>query len=408
MLYVAAAGTLTGKLMALRASLSALDTAISSSIPCVASSGWGSSSDVGSHSSRPLQHLMVARQLLAGSWLPPLAAAAAAATAHHAVGSGSDTAGVLTHCNGNGQAAAEAAATQRTEAAEGAASQAPAVQLQMAAALRQSAPAAQANTTKQLLQSALQALSAISNSSTANTTVAPLLLMTEDQAAVIQPLLRDAGLDTSSSSQQIRTPWVSLTDTTDNAGSGTSGSMQSSQRTTSAAAAASTRWVYFPIARPAANGVLLLQTSAELQVHEGPGGVLHLLDLISVTEQAQQLLQYWQEEQQQQQQVPATCNGNQQPCHHSVTTEDGGQQVFSSQTLSAGADQCQEGGCMVVPAQLPLRLLRLSSDVLQLLLRHHPHPGVRQQVYISGLQPLLQLQQQVGLAMLECLQPGLI
>ncbi|KAF6258096.1 hypothetical protein COO60DRAFT_1150096 [Scenedesmus sp. NREL 46B-D3] len=92
-----------------------------------------------------------------------------------------------------------------------------------------------------------------------------------------------------------------------------------------------------------------------------------------MTDQAQQVLQYWQEQQQQQQQ--------QQQRHE------------------------QDGSSSIpLPAELPLQLLRASADVVQLLLCHHPNPGARQQLYISGLLPLLQLQQQVLAVLLNLRQ----
>jgi Zn-dependent oligopeptidase len=55
----------------------------------------------------------------------------------------------------------------------------------------------------------------------------------------------------------------------------------------------------------------------------------------------------------------------------------------------------EEEDALRVPPDSQLCLLLISTDILQLLLTHHPDPGVRQQLYLSGLLPLLNLQDQV-------------
>lgn len=100
--------------------------------------------------------------------------------------------------------------------------------------------------------------------------------------------------------------------------------------------------------------MLLLHTASYVQVHSGPGGRLLLTGLLDATEQAWEVLAAHQQQQQQ-----------------------------------------QQGGVLLVPQGSQLCLLRLSTDILQFLLTHHPHPGVRQQLYVSGLLPLLHLQDQV-------------
>lgn len=100
---------------------------------------------------------------------------------------------------------------------------------------------------------------------------------------------------------------------------------------------------------------MLLHTASCIQVHSGPGGRLLLTGLLDATEQAWEVLAAHQTQQQQQ----------------------------------------QQGGVLLVPQDSQLCLLRLSTDILQLLLTHHPHLGVRQQLYVSGLLPLLHLQDQV-------------
>jgi hypothetical protein len=327
---------------ALQAGLSAVDAALNSTIPGSSSSS-SSSAAAARLQDAPctlLQHLMVCRQLLACSWLPPLAAAAAQGC-------------------------------QPTDIAR--------------AAIDSSSSSSSPATTKQLLRGALGTLSAVSNSSTSSAAAAPLLLLTEGQAAVLQPLLVEAGLDTcphkqqrqqqqqrsgnsgsSSSSSSGRSPWVDLSAVSWQAASGgigcnstgSSGSSPAVGGTANSSAgqapqqeATATAAAVDDYSNVAMNG------GVPTQVHEGPRGLLLLHDIVSTTEEAQQLLQHWQEEQQQQQQ--------------------------------------QADGRLAVPAELPLQVLRASADVVQLLLRHHPNAGVRQQLYISGLLPLLELQQQV-------------
>lgn len=101
---------------------------------------------------------------------------------------------------------------------------------------------------------------------------------------------------------------------------------------------------------------MLLHTASCVQVHSGPEGRLLLTGMLDATEQAWEVLAAHQIQQQQQQ---------------------------------------QQGGVLRVPCGSQLCLLRLSTDIVQFLLTHHPHPGIRQQLYVSGLLPLLHLQDQV-------------
>jgi hypothetical protein len=337
---------------ALQAGLSAVDAALNSAIPCSSRSSSSSAAaaaagDEGA-SCTLLQQLMVCRQLLACSWLPPLAAAAAAA----------------------------AAATESFPPTDGA-----------PAAASSSSSSTTSTTTKQLLRSALATLSAVSNSSTHSAAAAPLLLLTEDQAAVLRPLLIEAGLDSStgnrqqqqqqqqsnaaggSSSSSTKSPWLDLSAVKlQHASSGTECSVSINTPAACDTAnvclqTAEQQAASVTAAAAADNSSVASNVVVNLQVHEGPGSQLLLRDMISMTDQAQQLLHYWLEEQQQQQ-----------------------QQADSSSSSSSS---------VALPAELPLQVLRASADVVQLLLRHHPNAGVRQQLYISGLLPLLQLQQQV-------------
>jgi Zn-dependent oligopeptidase len=133
---------------------------------------------------------------------------------------------------------------------------------------------------------------------------------------------------------------------------------------------------------------VLLHTTSCLQVHSGPEGRLLLTGLLDATEQAREVLATQQPQQQQQQQQLQQQQQQQQQLQQ--------QQQQQQQQQS----QQQENGVLFVPQDSQLCLLRLSTDVLQLLLTHHPHPGVRQQLYLSGLLPLLHLQDQV----LGCVQ----
>jgi hypothetical protein len=368
----AAAGADTGevsqqhvRVIALQKCLSAVDAALNSTIPTDSSSSssiFSVVAGVGGVPSTLVQQLMVCRQLLACSWLPPLAAAAAAANTAAAASAGSQ--------QRSAEAAPAAAGNQSSSSS--------------------SSSSSGAASTKQLLRSALATLSAVSNSSThSDAAAAPLLLLTEDQAAVLQPLLREAGLDTATDKQQqhqlgaagssgsssSRSSWVDLASVTLRAAAGSTATVSPAgcdptSLTGAATAAASDSMsedllpAYSAATAAAADllGVVVGREASgvQMQVHEGAGGQLLLQDMISMTDQAQQVLRYWQEEQQQQQQ----------------------QQGSSSSSV-------------VWPAELPLQLLRASADVVQLLLRCHPNSSVRQLMYVQGLTPLLILQQQV-------------
>jgi hypothetical protein len=204
-------------------------------------------------------------------------------------------------------------------------------------------PAGSRLTTRQRLKQALAALSAVSSTSTSSTApVAPLVLMMARQADVLQPLLAQAGVHTDDTPAFIALQHVAV-DT-----------------------------------EAAACGHLVLPRHASLEVHRGVS--VHLTGLLAVTEEAQQLLDS------QHQAAAGQPQGQGDPA------------VSSRAAAGTGGARSQLAQASIsIPLALEpqLRLLRVSTDVLQVLLSQHPHPGVRQQLYFHGLLPLLHTQQQV-------------
>jgi hypothetical protein len=218
--------------------------------------------------------------------------------------------------------------------------------------------------------------------------------MTQAQAAVIQPLLVQAGLDSGQppgqqqQQQQQRRP-------------GNSRVQQSA---------------FVPLnansAGPAVSSVVV-PSSAVVVVHTGAGGRLCVKGLLDVTEEAWGVLQAYKQQQQQrmtsagshilqQQQQLEGCSiaGNSENTAPALQQQEAQQQNTEFTTAAApkddaAADAAAETEHLVIPCNGGLCLLRVTTNILQLLLTHHPHPGVRQQLYLSGLLPVLHLQDQV-------------
>jgi hypothetical protein len=259
--------------------------------------------------------------------------------------------------------------------------------------------------------------------------VAPLLLLTKEQAAVIQPLLVKAGLDSGvPPSQQQRA-------TTNSLSGARAGSQQQQQRsvfmplvpscscsgdiagplalagpaaTQSQSDTAIPSVCVFPCITPATaaaegGGGLLLHCSTELLVHPGPGGILRLTGLVDATEQAWEVLQAYST--QQQQQLPSLP---QHQCAQQVLDPAQPPSATHHPNQQQQQQQQQQGppvqDVLSIPPASGMCLLRLSSAVTTLLMTHHPHPGVRQQAWLSGLLPLLALQEQVLACVLDLRQ----
>jgi hypothetical protein len=337
-----------------------------------------------------LQRLMLSRQLLA-SWLPPLAAAVAAEAAEAAAAVDqptSDSSSVDTGC-----------------------------QLHPGRC-----------TTRQQLDAALQTLAAISNSSAGSSMLAPLLLVTDGQAAVLQPLLEAAGLAdnttgvTHPSSASDRQGNRGMDD---NISSSKGREVQSSScwmdlhsllensELQAKASAAQPGISSAPVPHHLLGDVLAaVLEPIHLEVHQGATGQLLLAprQLLHLTDDAKQLLLLQEQPLLESHSVHGACNQQEHQkqlhiadtyLHSSQEHADEGPAGTHRPVAGSSPGPVELQASLPAPSSLtsfgtlPLKLLRVSTDVLQLLLRHHPHVGVRQQLYYSGLLPLLQLQHEV-------------
>jgi len=429
---------------ALRMSLEAVDAACNSTLPGQSLGATAAGSRERKSRDNPeagaagaamgcpaLRQVMQCRHLVA-SWLPPTAAqaavaAAAAAAGAAAVGPGvpavtgrSDTPPPAAPAQHEGTASSPCVSVGSTVSPAAGAAE-PGSDVESVSSSGTGVSGGRGHTTKQLLQAALVTLSSVSTSSVNSNTVAPLLLMIQEQAAVIQPLLVQAGLEDCGLE-----PYQQQRDTTQRAHqpnpppskAGRSGSSRGSSGTrsafvplvgssthtdtcTGACAPAVARHGPFPCITAAGDaGVLKLSTTTWLEVHPGPGGQLLLTDLVDATEQAWQVLDACRDTRQHQAlqgQVSSTQHNTQQDLQESC-------EKHQPHLQHTGRDHCpqqaqKEGqtanSCLEVPVGSQLQLLRVSSDVLQVLMSHHPSPGVRQQLYFSGLLPLLHLQDRV-------------
>jgi hypothetical protein len=163
--------------------------------------------------------------------------------------------------------------------------------------------------------------------------LAPVLLLTAEQADVIRPLLRDARIDDSA--------WAPLVTSkrsgaTRQAAGGSSSSGDSSD---------------------SGGGGFQLRCSRQLRMFPGPGGLVELTGLVSATEAAHD----WLEQ------------------HMQKTSQ-------KEQRQSAAAVVPQRGW-LQVPGGSPLRALVVTRDVASLLLQQHPNADVRRQLHASGALP---------------------
>ncbi|GBF94552.1 mitochondrial intermediate peptidase [Raphidocelis subcapitata] len=157
--------------------------------------------------------------------------------------------------------------------------------------------------------------------------LSPVLLLTTEQAEVVRPLLRDAGMGASA--------WLAPPprgDSRESAGSGDGdGGGERPPR---------------------------LRCSRRLRMAPGRGGLLELTGLVTATEAAAE----W-----------VASSGMQQPRRQ-------GEQHGSP----AASDALPLRGTLVLPPAAPLAALRMSRDVVALLLTSHPNPDVRRQAHASG------------------------
>jgi len=209
-------------------------------------------------------------------------------------------------------------------------------QCENAATARTTASSSGSSGSPSTAQSAVEAAVAAYSRLIADPKLSPLLLLTTDQANVIRPLLKDAGLDAAA--------W-----------------MKPAFAVASRTAPRSS--LVGPDARPiisssSSSGSLNLRCSRQLRVAPGPGGLVELPGLVSATEAAQEWLI-----------THHTANRHRQPKSTTCIT-----------TPPAR-------GLLQVPLGAPLSALIITPDVLSLLMQQHPNQDVRRQLHLSGLLP---------------------
>ncbi|KAI8470560.1 MAG: hypothetical protein J3K34DRAFT_509318 [Monoraphidium minutum] len=172
--------------------------------------------------------------------------------------------------------------------------------------------------------------------------LSPLLVMTEAQADVIAPVLRDAGLDAAA--------WAPLRLRPAARGAHEQGQQQAER------------------APP-----LRLRCSRRLRVAPGPGGLLELTGLVGATEAAAEWLARH-----------GSGDGN-----SSDGGRDGGEQEQGRREAAGdgGGAAVPQRGWLQVAAGAPLRVLVVTRDVLSLLLQQHPNADVRRLLHARGLAP---------------------